>query len=283
MNNTNGNNALSLEIIPQPNQDSTYRPTYKSLKLGSLQIDKYQRSLNYSDCKKYSKDFDWYLVGVLLVSYRDGEYYIVDGQHRKVLLQMKGVDETLCQIITGLTYKEEAALFKKYNTMRKSLGRGDLLAADVESGDKRAIKLMQVVNKSPYACERNKQEDNAKGKINIHGVAALEAAYDALGDKGLAAMLDLVHKTWPGEKDAVGARMITGLTCFFKKFPIDEIDTKNFIEKLGKEIPTAINRKAMMDEKYSPTSGSKGIPTARVIYKCYNDRLSASKKLPYEF
>lgn len=59
------------------------------------------------------------MVGVLLISYRDGKYYIIDGQHRQVLLQMQGVEETLCQIITGLTHGQ----FRKTGEVLKDLSR----------------------------------------------------------------------------------------------------------------------------------------------------------------
>lgn len=261
---------------------TSYRPIYKTLKIRALQIAKYQRKLNYSDCKKYKKNFDWNLVGVLLVSYRDGVYYIVDGQHRSVMLKMIGVEDVLCQVIEGLTYEEEAALFKKYNTMRKALGRSDLLVADLESGEDRATRIVSIAAKHGYCFDRMGDLYGTKGKVKIEAVDAVERAYDTLGDEGYDYMLELINSTWPSNRTAVKRGVITGMTRFIKKYPNNKIDAGNFIKKLGCESPDSILREADLETKY--TSGSdKPESTARIIWNKYNKGLPVKKRLPYTF
>jgi hypothetical protein len=275
----NGSTArvLSFEAHDHNNQPEI-KFEFQQLNLSILHVAKYQRELTLAECNRYKKEFDPNLVGVLLVSFRDGKWWIVDGQHRSVLLKMLGVKDYLCQIVRGLTYQEEAALFKKYNSKRRQLGRCDLLVADVEAGNLKSQALVRIVDQNGYSMPRME----IKGKVSIEAVASAEEAHTMLGDDGLDYTLSLTNATWPSNREAVQRSMLSGMARFVKMYQ-GEIDRKIFVKKLSKIKPDAILRDADTSVTYSVTNKDKPMAVARVIWKAYNDRLTEKNRLPGKF
>ena len=62
------------------------------LPVSELKIDHgYQRPIR-SKIKRMVREWDYNLCDVILVSYRDGKFYVVDGQHRVEAARQKGVE-----------------------------------------------------------------------------------------------------------------------------------------------------------------------------------------------
>ena len=81
-------------------------------------------------------------ASALTVSYRDGWFWIIDGQHRYRSALMNRVDSEgreikalNCIILTGLTSKQEAKIFKDLNITQKKPDPYKLFKANVWSGD----------------------------------------------------------------------------------------------------------------------------------------------------
>lgn len=85
----------------------------------------YQRPVKERVVDKLVREWDPRLLTPLVVSYRDGRYYLVDGQHRvcggKKKNSGKDVD-MLCQVYYGLTYEQEAELYYKLDQARVICG-----------------------------------------------------------------------------------------------------------------------------------------------------------------
>jgi hypothetical protein len=77
-----------------------------------------QRLLRITWVKRHTSVFDPNQIGVLCVSKReDGSFWLIDGQHRAELLRAVGWGDqaAYCEIFSGLTVREEAALFLARN------------------------------------------------------------------------------------------------------------------------------------------------------------------------
>ncbi len=75
----------------------------------------YQHQLNTVRVSNINKEFDPDLVNEPKVSFRDGRYYVFDGQHTIALLKLRngGRDlPILCKVFYGKTKVEEARLFE---------------------------------------------------------------------------------------------------------------------------------------------------------------------------
>ncbi|MDM2174990.1 hypothetical protein PP404_24445 [Mycobacteroides abscessus] len=79
-----------------------------------------QRALNQAWVDRLAAEFNPDVMGMLHVSYRDGWYYVIDGQHRKsAAIQWMGSDQQVqCHIYEGLTSADEADLFLRLNSVK---------------------------------------------------------------------------------------------------------------------------------------------------------------------
>ena len=79
-------------------------------------------------------DFNEYIANEPKVSFRDGKYYVVNGQHtiEGRILRNGGEDlSILCKVYTGLTMEQEALLFAEQNGHSAPLTAGIKLRAKV--------------------------------------------------------------------------------------------------------------------------------------------------------
>ena len=85
----------------------------------------YQRPVNERVVNLLIRDWDEQLLEPLIVSFRDGRFHLVDGQHRVIALRRKngGSDVmVLCRVYSGLTYEQEAELCFKLDKIYNIIG-----------------------------------------------------------------------------------------------------------------------------------------------------------------
>lgn len=80
-----------------------------------------QRAIDQRWVDELAKDFDPDKMGFISVSFRDGWYYIIDGQHRvAAAINYLGSDQQVqCHVFEGLTVEQEATLFLDLNRQKK--------------------------------------------------------------------------------------------------------------------------------------------------------------------
>ena len=142
-------NSVSKRIQDTPQQtslpgmeaDTPWEEMHLSLKdLYSGQP--YQRPVKNRWVDELVRKWDPRLSTPLVVSCRDGRYYIVDGQHRACAMRKKndGKDVTaLCQVYRGLTYEQEAELYYKLDQAKGHLRLAHATKALLESGSNAEI------------------------------------------------------------------------------------------------------------------------------------------------
>ena len=87
----------------------------------------YQRGLSIPNVEKMSAEFTELIANPPKVSYRDGHYFVFDGQHTIVTRKTMngGADlPIICKVYTGLTKEEEAILFSKQTGVSRPLTAG---------------------------------------------------------------------------------------------------------------------------------------------------------------
>lgn len=108
---------------------------FANIPVSELVIDhSYQRRLR-SKVRKMITHWDYNLCDAVLVSYRDDKFYVVDGQHRVAAANAKEVPFLPCQILEGLSLKDEAARFVEQNTSVSILSPFDTFRANLLLGD----------------------------------------------------------------------------------------------------------------------------------------------------
>ena len=146
------NNTINLTNLAAANNDRMLAETIlaNTKELGGIRIGllpmnllfvdySYQRPTR-SKVQKIAADFNDNKCGLLLVSYRnDGHFAVIDGGNRFEAAKLIGKTALTCQILVGLTVKEEALVFAAQNENRVRLTENDLLKAQVCAGDEIAI------------------------------------------------------------------------------------------------------------------------------------------------
>ena len=101
-----------------------------------LRIDKsYQREPKSDSVQNLIKEWDIDKCDFLLVSFRDGKFNIIDGQHRFTAGEYVGVPALPCIILLGLTKGQEAIIFARQNRNVKKLTPYDTYKANIQCGD----------------------------------------------------------------------------------------------------------------------------------------------------
>lgn len=150
INNTNAtaNNVINMasvapvispeEMLARNVMSNTYSICGKriaSVPLTLMRLDmSYQRQLS-TTISRLAREFNMDSCDFLLASYRDGVFYLLDGQHRKAAAEILGITELPCIIFTGLTREEEALIFARQNRNVNKLNPFDTYKANLACGD----------------------------------------------------------------------------------------------------------------------------------------------------
>lgn len=239
----------------------------------------YQRPVNDSAVDKLVREWDPRLLTPLVVSYREGRYNLVDGQHRICAMRKKknGKDVTaLCRVYRGLTYEQEAELYYKLDKAKGHLRLSHATKALVESGsNSEVMEIKRLLEDAGFVWALDKPTGEA---FEIGATRAVISAYHLLGGASFSRMLTLMAQAWHGVPSSLKASMISGMALFLKTYET-ELDDAAFIKRLSAVEPDEIIRRGKVDF----STNRAALRFARVIWDKYNGQRSGGRKLPYRF
>ena len=131
----------------------------RTIPFNQLAKARYNRGISRNHVNQIKRNFREDLVQPVLVSFRDGKYYIVNGQHTsQVIYELNGNDPNTpvkCHVMTGLTYEQEADLYYNVNTYTQPLNTLDLTIGRIEANDAEAIRFRDVIESCGYVIGTN--------------------------------------------------------------------------------------------------------------------------------
>ena len=143
---------------------------YQEMMINSKQLEvprgSYQRELNVKRVRKIAARFDPRLVNPPKVSYRNGHYYVFDGQHTIAVLKLLNGGKDLmirCIVYTGMTESEEALLFAQQTGESAKLTPGDRMRAMIYGGDPECMAFL----KATESVGLNLDYAQRRGKLRI--------------------------------------------------------------------------------------------------------------------
>ena len=202
----------------------------KKISLSNIKFAEYQREIKPSKINKIVKNFVPDIMGVGLVSFRGGEFWGIDAQHRIEALKKLGYTEILCQVLTGLTYEQECYRFVLLNTGRTQLTANQVFHGRVEEKDKDAIALVEMFKKYRFDYNKNNgiKEDNLIG-----AVSQSVKIQKNFGISRVEQILRILRNAWYGEKYSLSSAIISGLSTFLSEYPeVDEMILTKALEKV---------------------------------------------------
>ena len=243
---------------------------YQPIALDELNMEHYQRRTRYGKVRNIIKDFNPFLLGVILVSYRDGKYNVVDGGHRVAALKQMGAKTVMCQMVYGLTYEQEASLFLDFNCNRTGLTPNEKFAGAVEAKRKSALDIVSCLDK--YGFTYNKS-NTSKTDNMIAAVSTLNYIYNTTGKTGLMNLCRIIRKIWNGDKNSLCAHILKGMHTFLYNYD-GKFNEDVLVAALEKSSPTDIVLEASRMTNstlftYRTQRGSSHI--ALIIRNLYNE------------
>lgn len=237
----------------------------------------YQRPVRKSVVRRIIKNFNPLLVNPIKVSYRDGKYWVFDGQHTLEALKVRNNGEDLlvsCMVFYGLTRQQEAALFIQQNGISTAVSAGEKMHARYNADDPDVKDLVRIVNENGLKIQ---YEYGPAGENTITAVSTLKKAYDMLGPQLFDDMLSTIHESWNGEPASLSAPIIGGMAVFFRTYSDEGFDRAGLVRKLQTTPVTDIIRTGRTIQ-----SGGN-VRYARAILALYNKSKSGKGRLRDKF
>ena len=165
-------------------------PPYQMLVLHSKMLiyprELYQRGVQRKRVEMIAADFNEYVANEPKVSFRNGKYYVVDGQHtiEGRILRNGGKDlPILCKVYTGLTMEQEALFFAEQNGHSAPLTAGIKLRAKVVGGDAPSKAFLASTNRVGLAFNYDGLQLGMMHFVELyHGEFSEERLIRALGN-----------------------------------------------------------------------------------------------------
>lgn len=111
----------------------------------------YQRNPTFGKVKAIAGKWSWIACGVLIVSWRGGKLYVVDGNHRlEAALMRTDIDDMPCMVHSLADVSEEAKAFILANKNRKPMSSAESFKALCTAGDPDAIHLLGLIEGAGY-------------------------------------------------------------------------------------------------------------------------------------
>ena len=96
----------------------------------------YQRGLSKISVKRIEQNWKWRAAGVVTVSFRNGKYYVVDGQHRvEAAKNITEITHIPCLVFKNLNLADEAKTFVDINSGRRGMCSVEKFRAAITQGD----------------------------------------------------------------------------------------------------------------------------------------------------
>lgn len=207
--------------------------------------DTYQRDLQKDEVKEIIAQFKIHLLNEPKVSFRNGKYYVFDGQHTIIsLIKMnKGKHfPILCKIYYGMSEQEEAKLFSMQTGAGRKLTPSDKVRAELFAHDIAAMKFRDATLKAGVSFEHS-------GKTNpcsLRCINTARAEYERVGETIYIEALDVMVEAWTGRRSAFKAEVLKAVVAFVKEFS-GKYNRERLIARLSGEDPENIYRSIRSD------------------------------------
>lgn len=233
----------------------------------------YQRPVLQKDVDKIIREWNGREITPVVVSFRDGKFNVVDGQHHIEAMRQKagGRDVIVpCIIHTGMTYEQEAELYARLDRDKKRLTLRQYTKAVVEAGsDANIMEVKRLTEDVGFIWALGEPTGEP---FEIAPIRALINAYQLLGGEGFARMLSLMAGAWQGTPNSLKASMLSGMALFIKTYET-ELHDRAFIRRMSIVSPDEIIRLGRIETDV-------GLRFARIILDKYN---GGGAELPYRF
>mgnify|MGYP001543656207 CR=1 FL=1 len=168
--------------------------------------DTYQRALHPARVARIAREFDERVANEPKISFRDGHYYVMDGQNTIAARKFLNGGEDLqirCKVYFGMTEREEALLFAQQTGISERLSAGQKLRALIFAGEPAAIAFQQATELAGV----HLSFEEGRGKRRISCIATAYHEFIRLGP-------ELYHSEYNKGRLIAKLRQVDAFTIF---------------------------------------------------------------------
>lgn len=275
---------MSETSTPKINIELLRKSKVTELHAKEFSIDlKVQRQLNEGRAQEMANDFRPEALGILIASKRDdGHTYILDGATRVSAARKARYEDLIAtRLFTGLTLKEEAEIFLRYNYSR-SVQAIDRFKVRITMEEPAAVNINKVLK--AFGLHVDWANNASLGVISA--ISTLEKVYAGCGVRDEGEYPELLFKVIQTLVKAYGSNgdrmtyskvMLEGLGIFIATFG-SRIDYERLNHVLQETSPRQITVQTRTLRDAKARGGSIGKNAADTLHQIYNHRQRA--KLP---
>ena len=205
------------------------------------------------------------------VSYRDGHYFVFDGQHTIVTRRaMNGGQDLpiICKVYEGLTEEEEAMLFSRQTGVSTPLTAGAELRAALVGKDPESLAFVKATESTGLQLGL----DSYRAPWKIICIRTAFKEYKTYGADLYKEALTMLARGWEGDPDSLRSGILQGMMRFVALYQ-GEYDPERLVKRLHTVHPMTLVR----DEK--SLSGTVRYKYMMLILRTYNGA-SRRRNLP---
>lgn len=242
-----------------------FEKEWRYLKPSDISVDQlYQRQLDANRVTKMAKNFNPNLVNPPKVSFRDGKYWVFDGQHTIALWRQihKGADKQIeCRVFYGMTWLDESELFCLQNGIDRDPTTNDKLRAAFNAGNPDVVDMVNISRMAGITVDFIKSE--AWGRCVA--TATLFKVYKEINREAFLDMLTVIKSAWDGDPDSLSQFIVSGMGKFYKAY-YGNFRSNDLLATLKKLSPSYIIREGR------DMAGHNQNKYCRVILREYNKK-----------
>ena len=222
----------------------------------------YQRMLRMEKVSQIAENFSEYIANEPKVSYRDGRFYVFDGQNTVEARRTcnGGKDVTIrCKVFYGLTKEDEATLFAIQTGNATCLTAGERLRANLVAENPDALYFVGITSNAGAEFSY----DGIRAPWKIYCIETVYELYKQYGCERYVEMLHIINEAWKGNVDSYLAGVIRGVARFISVYE-GEYSRERLVQQLARTHPKTITQLAQKD------TGSSANRHMRQILRIYN-------------
>lgn len=231
---------LNLSSLPECNFEVRY---VDSVLLNPCA--EYQRLLRMGKVAKIAANFSEYIANEPKVSYRDGRYFVFDGQNTIEARKTCNGGRDLpirCKVFYGLSKEHEALLFAVQTGISSELTAGEQLRAKLVAHEENACNFVSVTEDTGVRFAL----DGIRAPWKIYCIRSAYYIYKSYGAALYREMLSILVDAWGGDSDSFLSGILHGMARFLALYQ-GEYSRERLILRLRTVHPKTITRLAQND------------------------------------
>lgn len=216
----------------------------------------YQRVLHVEKIAHIAENFSEYVANEPKVSFRDGRFYIFDGQNTVEARRTcnGGMELPIrCKVFYGLTKEDEATLFAIQTGNATCLTAGERLRANLVAENPDALYFVGITSNAGVEFAY----DGIRAPWKIYCIETAYELYKQYGCERYVEMLRIINEAWKGNVDSNPAFEEPSMILLEQIFTIDKSRIERFMGYASKAEMLRIDMALLVSLALNVLSGNR--------------------------